>query len=80
MNRVSEPLDRSKMTINLELKLSLSNFSRGIEKQKLIKVQILNFHASSLYIFNTLFLIDFANFQKEADCLSVNSLIDRDPK
>ena len=47
VNRVSEPLVGSKMAITLELKLCLSNFSRGIEKQKVIKVEILNFHASS---------------------------------
>ena len=35
VNRVSEPLVRSKMAITLELKLCLSNFiSKGIEKQK----------------------------------------------
>ena len=34
VNRVSEPLVRSKMAITVELKLCLSNFSRGIEKQK----------------------------------------------
>ena len=34
MNRVSEPLVRSKMAITLELKLCLSNFGRGIERQK----------------------------------------------
>ena len=34
VNRVSEPLVRSKMAITLELKLCLSNFSRGIKKQK----------------------------------------------
>ena len=34
MNRVSELLVGSKMAITLELKLCLSNFSRGIEKQK----------------------------------------------
>ena len=33
VNKVSEPLVRSKMEITLELKLCLSNFSRGIEKQ-----------------------------------------------
>ena len=33
------------MAVILELKLALSNFSRGIEKQKVIKIQILNFHA-----------------------------------
>ena len=34
MNRVSEPLVRSKMAITLELQLCLSTFSRGIERQK----------------------------------------------
>ena len=34
VNRVSEPIIRSKMAIILELKLCLSNFSKGIEKQK----------------------------------------------
>ena len=33
LNRISEPLVRSKMTITLELKLCLSN-SRGIKGQK----------------------------------------------
>ena len=34
VNRVSELLVRSKMAVILKLKLCLSNFSRGIEKQK----------------------------------------------
>ena len=34
VNRVSEPFVRSKMAITLEVKRCLSNFSRGIEKQK----------------------------------------------
>ena len=34
VNRDSEPLVGSKMVITLELKLCLSNFSRGIEKPK----------------------------------------------
>ena len=34
VNRVNEPLVRSKMAITLELKLCLSNFCRGIERQK----------------------------------------------
>ena len=33
VNRVSEPFVRSKMAVTLELKLCLSNFGRGIEKQ-----------------------------------------------
>ena len=35
VNRVNEPHVGSKMAIILELKLCLSNFSRGVEKQKL---------------------------------------------
>ena len=34
VNRISELFVRSKMAITLELKLCLSNFSRGIERQK----------------------------------------------
>ena len=34
VSRVNEPLIGSKMAITLEPKLCLSNFSRGIEKQK----------------------------------------------
>ena len=34
VNRISELLVRSKMAITLELKLCLSNFSRGIERHK----------------------------------------------
>ena len=34
VNRVSEPLVRSEMAITLQLKPCLSNFTRGIEKQK----------------------------------------------
>ena len=33
VNRASEPFVRSKIAISLELKLCLSNFSRGIERQ-----------------------------------------------
>ena len=47
VNRVNKPLVRSKLGIVLELKLCLSNFSMGVENKKVIKVQILNFHASS---------------------------------
>ena len=34
VNRVSEPLVKSKKAITLEFKLRLSNFSKGIERQK----------------------------------------------
>ena len=34
VNRVGEPFARSKMAVNHELKLCLSNFSRGIEQRK----------------------------------------------
>ena len=62
----------------LELKLYLSNFRRGIEKQKegyLCTNITLIFTRPADLFFNTLFLIDFL-----ADCLSVNNLIDREAK
>ena len=34
MSGVSEPLIRSKMAITLELKVCLSNFSKGVERQE----------------------------------------------
>ena len=34
VNGVSEPIARSKMAITLELKLCLSKFAKGIERQK----------------------------------------------
>ena len=80
VNKVSEPIVWSKMAITLKLKLCLSNFSRGIETQKGYQGTNAEFSHVQLIYFNTLFLIDFANFQKETDCLSVNSLIDKDPK
>ena len=51
VNRVSEPLVRPKMAITLKLKLCLSNFSKGIVKQKgyqgtnieFSRVQLINF-------------------------------------
>ena len=50
VSRVNEPLVRFKMAITLELKLCLSNFSKGIEGQKLRLSKYkhyFNFHASS---------------------------------
>ena len=43
VNRVSEPLVRSKMAITLELRLSVCQISAGVykDKEKVIKVQIL---------------------------------------
>ena len=69
------------MAITLELKLCLSNFSRGIERQKG------GYKGTNILFFTRpvdLFLIPYfwpivANFQNEAEGLSVNSLIDRDP-
>ena len=83
MNRVIEPLVKFKMAIILELKLCLSNFSMGIEREK-EGYQGANITLIFTYPFD-LFLIPyflpiFANFQNEVDCLSVNSLIDRDSK
>ena len=65
----------------LELKLCLSNFGSGIERQKegyQGYKYYFNFHASSSFIIKTLFMTNFRQLQNEADCLSVNSLIDRD--
>ena len=71
------------MTISLELKLCLSNFSRGIERQ------IEGYQGTNIILIFTRpvdillisnFLSIFANVENEADCLSVNSLINRDPK
>ena len=86
MNRVSEPLVRSKMAITLEVKLSLSDFSRLIERQKEghqeTNITLILRRLVDLFlidnIFDTLFLTDFfSNFQSEVDCLSVNHLIGR---
>ena len=45
-----------------------------LRKQKVIKVRVqtLNFHSPSWYVFNTLFLTYFDNFQKETDCAFAN--------
>ena len=40
VNRVSEPLVTSKMAITIELKVCLSNFSRGIEKQGINQIKV----------------------------------------
>ena len=78
LNIASELLVGSKMVITLELKLCLSNFSRGIEKQK--GHQGTNITLTFTRQFD-LFLIPyfwpiFDNFQNETDCLSVNGIID----
>ena len=74
VNRVSEPLVKSKMAITLELKLSLLNFSRGIERQKegyqgkhitLILTRLVDSFLTPY------FWPIFANFQNEADCLKL---------
>ena len=67
MNRVSESLFRSKMTVNLKVYLFLSNFSRRIKRQKERSrcKYCFNFHASHLFIFNTLFLTDFSLNEKD---------------
>ena len=51
VNRVSEPLVRSKMVITYELKLCLSNFSRGIEKQKGLQGTNIEFSCVQLIYF-----------------------------
>ena len=68
----------SKMAITLELKFCLSNSNSGIEA-KVIKVKILIFHITAVIFLNPYFWPIFANFQNEADCLSLDSLIDKDP-
>ena len=77
MNRVSEPLVRSKMAITLELKLCLSNLKRGIERQKEgyqgTNITLLFTRSVDLFLIPN-FLPIFANFRNEADCLSVNIL------
>ena len=79
VNRVIEPLIRSKMAIILEVKLCLSNSSKGIERQKEGTRVTLIFTHPDLFLTPN-FLPIFANFQNKADCLRVNVLIDRDPK
>ena len=72
----------SKMAVTLELKLCLSNFSRGIERQKGYQgtnVTLIFTRPVHLFLM-AYFLPIFANFQNEAGCLSVNSLNDRKPK
>ena len=65
------------MAISLDLKLCLSNFSRKTKRK-------LNGHIfrNAIYVPKSTpyFWPIFANFQNEADCLSVDSVTDRDPK
>ena len=69
------------MAITLELKLSLSNFSRVIEEKRGYQGTDIDFSRVQWYILLIhYFWLIFANFQKEADCLSFNSVTDRDPK
>ena len=76
MNRVIEPFIRSKMAVTLELKLCLSNFSRGLERQKEdyqhTNITLIFMRPYDLFLI-PYFLTIFAYFQNEADCLSVNS-------
>ena len=51
-----------------------------IRKQKGYQGANIEFSRVQLIYNNTLILTDYCQFQKEADCLSVNSLINRDPK
>ena len=64
VNKVNEPLVRSKMAIILELKLCLSYFTRGVEKQKSYQGTNIEFSPVQLIYFNTLFLTDFCQFSK----------------
>ena len=83
MNRVSEPLVRYKMAITLEVKLCLSNLSRGIERQnegyQETNITLILRRPVDLFLI-PYFRPIFAHFQSEVDCLSVNNLIGRTPK
>ena len=52
------------MAIILEIKLYLSNFSRGVEKQKGYQGTNIEVSGVQLIHFNTLFLTDFRQFSK----------------
>ena len=84
MNRVSKPLAWFKtFGKNVELKLCLSNFSRGIERQKegyqSTNITLIFTRPADLFLIPYFWLI-FDNFQNDADYLSINSLIYRDWK
>ena len=72
MNRISEPLVGSKMAISLEVKLCLSDFSRGIERQKEgyqeTNITLILRRPVDLFlidnIFDTLFLTDSCQLSK----------------
>ena len=51
VNRVIEPIVRSKMAITLELKLCVSNFSKRIEKQKVYQGTNIEFSRVQLIYF-----------------------------
>ena len=79
-NRVSEPLVRFKMAITLELKLCQSNFSREYSRKTERRLLRKKYYLKIFTRPVDLFLIPyfgaiFTNFQNEAHCLSVNSLI-----
>ena len=76
MNGGSEAVVRSIMVLALELKLCLSDFSSGMERQKEgyqgTNITVLNFHAFCWLIFKTLILTEFCQFSKRDWRLSVN--------
>ena len=51
VNRVNEPLVGSKRAVIIELKLCLTNFSRGVEKQKGYKSTNIKFSLVQLIYF-----------------------------
>ena len=71
------------MTSTLKLKLCVSNFSRRIERQKEgyqgTNITLIFTRPVDLFLM-TYFWPIFDSFQNKVDCLSVNSLIDKDPK
>ena len=59
-----ELLVRSKIAITLEVKPYLSNFNRGIERQKESSQGIILIFTCPVNFFNTLFFTDFRQFSK----------------
>ena len=73
MSRVSKPLVGSKMAITFELKLCLSNSSRGMERKtegnQSTNITLIFTRPVDLFLI-PYFLSISANFQNESDCKS----------
>ena len=64
VNRVNEPFVRSKMAVTLKVKPCLSNFRRGIGRQKEGTNVILSFMRPGDLFLIPLFLTNFHQFSK----------------